>query len=123
VIAGVSELIQQRTRDSDLIGRYARDDFLILAPCSLKQGENLAARLRESVQNQTFLYQGRPIRTSISVGISAHPEHGRGIRDLFPAAYTALSIIREWKTSTSLVYDPEKHSKKQIHVSPSKTRR
>ncbi|HKL22862.1 MAG TPA: GGDEF domain-containing protein [Tichowtungia sp.] len=123
VIAGVSGVIQRVTRDSDLIGRYHRNDFLVLAPCSLEQGEMIAIRLREAVQKETFLFNGRPIRTSISVGISGHPEHGRGMRDLFPAAYAALTVIREWKTSTCLVYDPEKHSKKNLHEPSSKTRR
>lgn len=114
VIAGVSEVLQRLTRNSDLIGRYHRDDFLILAPCSLEQGEMIALRLREAVQKEIFLFEGKRIKTSISAGIAGHPEHGRTLRDLFQASYAALSIIRQWDTATCLVYDPVKH-KEAVH--------
>ena len=123
VIAGVAGVIQRLTRDSDLIGRYHRDDFLILAPCSLQQGERIAVRLREAVKKETILFEGRPIRTSISAGISAHPEHGRTLRELFHGAYTALTVVRGWKTSSCLVYDPAQHNKKGAHEPSSETRR
>jgi len=122
VIAGVSEVLQRLTRHSDLIGRYHRDDFIVLAPCTLKQGELIATRLREAVQKEAFLFEGRNIKTSISVGISAHPEHGRTMRNLFDGAYAALSVIRGWNTSSCLVYDPAQHKKKDIHEPTSQTR-
>ncbi len=112
VIAGVSQILQRLTRDSDLIGRYHRDDFLILAPCTLDQGEMISIRLREAVQKEVFLFKGKRIKASVSAGISAHPEHGRTLRELFSKAYTALEIVHEWDTSTCLVFDPAQHSKK-----------
>ena len=119
VIAGVSDVLQRLTRDSDLIGRYHRDDFLILAPCSIEQGEMIANRLRDAVQKEVFLFEGRRIKTSISVGVSVHPEHGRTLRDLFRGAYAALTVIREWNTSACLVYDPAQHDKRGVHESAS----
>ena len=115
VIAGVSGVLQRLTRDSDLIGRYHRDDFLILAPCSIQQGELIALRLRDAVQKEVFLFEGKRIKTSISVGVSAHPEHGRTLRDLFRGAYAALTVIREWNTNACLVYDPAQHDKRGVH--------
>ena len=112
VIAGVSRILQNLTRDCDLIGRYHRDDFLILAPCSLKQGEQLAVRLREAVQKEVFVSGGRRIKTAVSIGITAHPEHGRNLRDLFRGAYRALEVVRGWNTTACLVYDPAAHAKK-----------
>lgn len=112
VIAGVSRILQRLTRDSDLIGRYHRDDFLILAPCSLEQGEMISIRLREAVQKEVFLFEGKRIKASVSAGISGHPEHGRTLKELFSRAYTALEIVRGWDTSSCLVFDPEQHSNK-----------
>lgn len=112
VIAGVSQVLQRLTRDSDLIGRYHRTDFLILAPCSLEQGGLIAVRLREAVQKEVFPYKGNRMKASISAGITAHPEHGRTLRELFRFGHTALEIVREWDTSACLVYDPNQHRKK-----------
>jgi len=112
VIAGVGKVLQHVTRDSDLIGRYHRDDFLILAPCTLKQGEMVAVRLREAVQKTVFISGEKRIKTSVSIGITAHPEHGRNLRDLFRGAYRALEVVRGWNTAACLVYDPALHAKK-----------
>lgn len=112
VIAGVGKVLQRATRDSDLIGRYHRDDFLILAPCTLQQGEMIAARLREAVQKEVFISGDKRIKTSVSIGITAHPEHGRNLRDLFRGAYRALEVVRDWNTAACLVYDPAQHAKK-----------
>jgi diguanylate cyclase (GGDEF)-like protein len=115
VIAGVGQILQRLTRDCDLIGRYHRDDFLVLAPCTLQQGEMIATRLREAVQKEIFVSGVKRIKTAVSIGITAHPEHGRNLRDLFRCAYRALEVIREWNTTACLVYDPEQHGKKAAH--------
>ena len=117
VIRGDAQIIQTLTRDSDLIGRYHRDDFLILAPCALLEGEKIAIRLREAVQKEIFIFQGKRIKTSVSCGITAHPDHGRTLRDLFRGSYAALEIIREWNTSSCLIYDPKQHDKKAPYES------
>jgi len=112
VIVGVSGVLQRLTRDCDLIGRFHRDDFLVLAPCTLQQGQMLAGRLREAVQKEVFISGGKRIKTAISIGITAHPEHGRNLRTLFRGAYRALEVVRDWNTTACLVYDPILHAKK-----------
>jgi diguanylate cyclase (GGDEF)-like protein len=112
VITGVSKVLRRITRDCDLIGRFHRDDFLILAPCTLQQGQAIATRLREAAQKEVYISGGKRIKTSVSIGITAHPEHGRNLRKLFGCAYRALEVIREWNTTACLVYDPAQHAKK-----------
>jgi len=115
VIAGVGRVLQNFTRDCDLIGRYHRDDFLILSACTLQQGEMIAARLREAVQKEVFISDGKQIKTAISIGITGHPEHGRTLGNLFSGAYRALEVIRGWNTTACLVYDPAQHAEKAKH--------
>lgn len=117
VIAGVSKILQILTRDCDLIGRYHRDDFMILAPCTLQQGEMIATRLREAVQKEVFISGNKRIKAAVSIGIAMHPEHGRNLRDLFRGAYRALEVLRNWNTTACLVYDPAKHTEKVGHES------
>jgi diguanylate cyclase (GGDEF)-like protein len=113
VITGVSKVLRRITRDCDLIGRFHRDDFLILAPCTLQQGQAIATRLRDAVQKEVYIAGGKRIKTAVSIGITSHPEHGRNLRKLFGCAYRALEIIREWNTTACLVYNPAQHAKKE----------
>ena len=123
VIAGVSDVMKRLTRDSDLIGRFGRDNFFILATCSLEQGELIANRLREAVLNEVILFEGRRLKTSISIGIASHPEHGRALRHLFEGSHAALEVIRSWETAACLVYNPAEHNKKRHHAKHTETRR
>lgn len=103
-LVAVSQILQRLTRDADLIGRLDGGLFIVLAPCELRDGERIAKRLREAVQKETILFSGRRIKTSISIGISAYPDHGRLMRELAPHAMEALNTVRSWKTSACLVY-------------------
>ncbi len=111
VIANIGQALQRLTRDCDIIGRYHRDDFLVLVPCTLQQGQVIATRLRESVQKEVFVYNGRQIKAAVSIGIATYPEHGRNLRTLFNGAFRALEVIRDWNTTACLVYDPAQHAK------------
>ncbi|MBM4152921.1 MAG: GGDEF domain-containing protein [Kiritimatiellaceae bacterium] len=118
VIVGVSKILQRLTRNGDLIGRFHYADFLVLTDSSLKQGEQIAHRLREAVQKEAFISNGKKIKASVSIGISAHPEHGRNMQDLFRGAHRAFEVLRDWNTTACLVYDPAQHSKKGTKNAP-----
>ncbi len=112
VIAGVSEIIQQVTRETDLIGRYDRENFLMLIPCIRSQSELIAARLRVAVQKKTLLFENKRIKVTISIGISIYPDHGRKFKNILFCAFHALKTVQDWNTSACLVYDPTYHIKK-----------
>jgi len=76
----------------------------------------IASRLREAVQKESFISGNKRVKAFVSIGIAAHPEHGRNLRDLFSGAYRALTVVREWNTTACLVYDPAQHTKKADHA-------
>ncbi len=111
LLASISQLLQKNTREIDLIGRYQYEDFMILLPCSLQEGESIAIRLKEIIQKEDFIIENRRIKASVSIGIAGHPEHGRNLQDLFNNAFQALETVRTWKTSACLTYGPDKKEK------------
>jgi len=113
VIAGISRILQRLTRESDLIGRYQPHEFMVMCPCTIEQGENIAVRLRNAVRSETFQVDSKRIKTQISIGLAVCPEHGRNLPALFKASYRALEVLSEWDTASSLVYNPEKHGETQ----------
>jgi diguanylate cyclase (GGDEF)-like protein len=71
VLREVVELLQRKTRSSDLIGRMADDHFVILLPHTPVGGAQiLAARLIESAALLELSVGGQQPRISLSVGIS-----------------------------------------------------
>jgi diguanylate cyclase (GGDEF)-like protein len=71
VLAEFSQLLISQTRKSDIPARIGGDEFVILLPeTGLPFAESLADRLRMQANQMVIEYEGRPIKISISLGIT-----------------------------------------------------
>ncbi|WP_226648935.1 EAL domain-containing protein [Microbulbifer variabilis] len=63
-------LLQQGLSKADLFARVGSDEFaILLRDCTLEEGGRVVARLRESVQDFSFHWQGSDSRVAVSVGV------------------------------------------------------
>ena len=109
VISGVAKAISSHVRSEDLVGRHEEHAFLVLAQIPLENADIIARRLNSVVQ-QTEMVSGRKkIKTTITLGVSASPEHGRTLRALYHAAQKVLDYHRQNDIRSSAVYDPAIH--------------
>jgi diguanylate cyclase (GGDEF)-like protein len=71
VIRHVAKLASASLRDSDLIGRYGGEEFVVLLPEIAASGALVVAeRIRASVAGTPATFEGREIAATISVGIA-----------------------------------------------------
>jgi len=64
-------------RGCDSAARYGGDEFTLILPnTSLETAELVAKRLKETLVESGFKYNGNIIPTNISVGIASYPQHG-----------------------------------------------
>jgi diguanylate cyclase (GGDEF)-like protein len=78
----VANVIARLIRNTDIAARYGGDEFIILlSETDPERIAEIAQRIRNSVQNTTLDFDGRMLRTSVSVGIASFPDDGRDIRD------------------------------------------
>lgn len=69
VLVWLAGILQSSIRTTDSLGRVGGEEFLVLAPgTDLAGAEVLAGRLRTSVQSAQTVYDGTPIRMTISLG-------------------------------------------------------
>lgn len=72
--------LTEMSRDSDVIGRYAGDEFLILLPSTIsKEARKLTIRIKTFFSENPLPFNGTPIPISFSFGI-AHLQD-RGVQD------------------------------------------
>ncbi len=92
VLASVAEVLDHNIRKSDVACRFGGDEFILILPeCSLEDTVMRAEALRRLVEGASFKLDGTEIgQVTLSMGVSAIPEHGTAAVNLLWAADKAL---------------------------------
>ena len=109
VLVGVSKILQENLRADDLIGRHEKYAFLVLAEASLDEAEIIGKRINTLVQQGAMTSGTKKIKTTITLGVSAYPDHGRNLHALYHAGQKVLDYSRANDIRAYAVYDPKIH--------------
>lgn len=91
-LRAVGATIRSRMRGADVACRYGDDEFCILLPeTDLPGARRIAERLRQVLARLVVDVEGASLRTTVSIGIAAYPEHDTGeIKGVILRADSAL---------------------------------
>lgn len=98
VLQGVSKILTEQCRSTDLPARYGGEEFVILAPGVDARGANvLAERIRKDIQGYPFDHsKAQPLGfVSISIGVASFPEDGESLQEILNHADQALYVAKE----------------------------
>ncbi|MBF0207465.1 MAG: GGDEF domain-containing protein [Oligoflexia bacterium] len=92
VLKEIAELIRsEKIREKDIFARYGGEEFVILLPdANIKNGFQIAERIRQSVADHDFVYANKKLPVTVSVGVA---DYRHGIEcgvDLFKRVDIAL---------------------------------
>jgi diguanylate cyclase (GGDEF)-like protein/putative nucleotidyltransferase with HDIG domain len=92
VLLRVAELVT-RLGDGAVVARYGPDEFLFVRRgATVEAMESLANRLRSDLDAVSVQFgESEPLPITVSVGVSAYPEHAAAVTELLSAAAVALS--------------------------------
>ncbi len=83
-------------REGDIFARYGGEEFVVLLPnTNLKQGFEIAERLRKLVEQHQFVYDGKRLPVSASIGIADYRQGVNTGVDLFKRADSAVYKSKE----------------------------
>jgi diguanylate cyclase (GGDEF)-like protein len=69
----IANIVKENIRESDVLIKMDKDEFAILFPeTTLKEGTHISEIIRESVEKSRFIYKGKHIPLSISLGLTYH---------------------------------------------------
>ncbi len=93
----VGEALRSGCRDSDLLGRYGPNSFLLLLPDSDSQGATFVARryLEHFYARPITLPGQEPIYLDLSIGLALFPVDGLTPGELIQNAADALAVARQ----------------------------
>ncbi|MBD3271842.1 MAG: diguanylate cyclase [Elusimicrobia bacterium] len=73
VLKGISVLLRNFVRETDVVARYGGEEFVIILPeTDIPGAVAFAERLMESIRNHTFTYQDKNLNVTMSIGISSN---------------------------------------------------
>jgi diguanylate cyclase (GGDEF)-like protein len=83
-------------RENDVFARYGGEEFVVLLPkTNLKQSFEIAERLRKLVENHQFMYDGKRLPVTASVGVADYRQGVITGTDLFKRADEAVYKSKE----------------------------
>jgi diguanylate cyclase (GGDEF)-like protein len=72
VLKEVAKIIKNSIRKSDICGRFGGEEFVILLPNTKLSGAmKLAERIRQTIENHNFIFNGKKINVTVSIGITS----------------------------------------------------
>ncbi len=95
VLKGVSKIIRDKARDTDIVARYGGEEFVIVMPETDAKGALIIAeRIREAVQAEVFQTEMGPLKVTMSLGIATHPENAADKKSLIDLADQCLYFAK-----------------------------
>jgi diguanylate cyclase (GGDEF)-like protein len=97
ILQEVAGLLTKGLRKGDAIGRYGGEEFgFILTGVELDQAVLLSDRIRQTIQETTFTYEGQKISITVSFGLSVtFPDRQDAPNELIRRADAALYRAKE----------------------------
>jgi diguanylate cyclase (GGDEF)-like protein len=91
VLRAIAAALRQQLGDSDVLGRYGGEEFVVLVPGAEPAGAcAVAERLRDRVGAQTVHTGDGRLNVTVSVGVAVLPGHGGELFELLASADLAL---------------------------------
>ena len=106
VLVALADLLRTDARTEDVVCRYGGEEFLVLLPHMSPESARARAELWRSSFAATEVRHGElALRTTISLGIAAYPEHGHTVEELTQCADLALYLAKHDGRDRAVVFE------------------
>jgi two-component system cell cycle response regulator len=108
VIRGLADLLKRVKRDTDVVGRFGGEEFVVVCEeTDERGGELLAERIRAELATTTFHTELGPLTVTCSVGVAPFPLAGDSWDALFKATDEALYVSKRGGRNRVTVWSPK----------------
>lgn len=92
----VTALLESSVRDTDIVLRFAGDEFAVFLPnTDNKTASEVARKIVDAISRSALEVLDKSVKVSISVGVATYPEDGENRISLFDFADKALYAVKK----------------------------
>lgn len=107
VIRGFADVLRRTKRETDAVGRFGGEEFVVVCEQTDTQGaEQLAERIRSELLTTTFVVASGTISVTCSVGVATYPAAGQDWDELFKSTDEALYASKRGGRNLVTVWSP-----------------
>jgi diguanylate cyclase (GGDEF)-like protein len=108
VIKGFGDILRRAKRNTDAVGRFGGEEFVVVCEETDATGAQLLAeRIREQLETTTFHAKEQPIHITCSIGIATFPRAGTDWDQLFKATDEALYASKHGGRNRVTAWNPK----------------
>ncbi|MCH4890746.1 diguanylate cyclase [Acidaminobacter sp. JC074] len=106
ILYKMCQVIKQTVRETDLIGRYGGEEFILVFPNTSKENALIICeKIRKAVESTPFLKDDKPV--TISLGVSSYPDLGLVEEELIEKADQALYASKNNGRNQTTLWHPD----------------
>ena len=91
ILIRFADMMREGVRESDMVGRYEGDKFIIIMPNSTQDDAiELAENLCQQIRSNPIIYEKQKLQLTVSIGISQHKISEESWQELLDRAFQAL---------------------------------
>lgn len=103
--------VNDELRGSDVMARFGGDEFVVLLPETNRRGaQELAERIRRSVEVSRVDIRGGAMNTTVSIGIASYPEDGGNLEVILDKADKAMYRAKQRGRNRVVAYAVEEEA-------------
>ena len=117
VLRTLAAEMRQQVRESDLVGRFGGEEFVILlAGTTAEEACQVAERVRRGAGVVKVLTQDEIVGVTVSIGVASLGSHGADLFELLAAADMALYRAKNTGRDRVCLYDPADATPRTRHL-------
>jgi two-component system cell cycle response regulator len=111
VIKGFADVLKRVKRDTDAVGRFGGEEFVVVCEETDERGAMLLSeRIRTELQETTFHTELGPLQVICSIGVAPYPLVGQSWDTLFKATDEALYASKRGGRNRVTIWSPKSSS-------------
>ena len=104
IIITVSQILQDMTREEDIIGRVDGEEFVVSMACTPQEATRIAQRLLAEIKRTQIPFGNSNLRITACAGVAGFPDHSGVAKYLYDAAEAALGAAKMKGRNMALMY-------------------